>query len=109
MRRLIVLFAALLMACANPAAQVPIHGLVAAFHFCPTGECGDVKVGASTTRLPYVGSSGMYDRWCVEVLFVRNGEKGQAAVEIYRLKETDGPFSWGAADPVFNSDCSFYK
>ncbi len=100
-----------LMACqSNPAVNVPLNGLVAAFHFCPVDECKGVNAGPSTKQLQYKESDGVYDRWCVEVLYERNGKSGQAAVEIVQTgKDANSPFSWAAFEPVYNSDCSAFK
>src|SRR3990172_3589995 len=91
------------------ALDVPTNGLLAAYTFCPPSECSSVSMGSSTRRLSYTEDSGIDDRWCIEVLFTRNGTEGRAAVEIKKTAQPNEILSWTVSTPVYNSDCSAFK
>ena len=95
---------------ADLAKRVGIGGIYTAFSFCPVKECIDMRVGPSTKQLPYTQSSKLYNRWCVEVLYKRNGQSGQVAIDILQTgPDPDSPFDWRYREPVYNSDCSLSK
>ncbi|MDQ3005508.1 MAG: hypothetical protein M3R47_09020 [Chloroflexota bacterium] len=79
---------------------------------CPQYECTD-RTGPSTTRLPDSSAEGIYERWCVEVLYEnsKTGESGQAAVEVVLTDNTDddNPANWKASETSYNADCSVFK
>lgn len=102
MRKNIALCLLALAAC-GPPKDVPVDAIVAAFHFCPVSECSDVDMGNSTRQLPYQGSD-VTGRWCIEVKFTRNGVKEKAAVDVAKING-----AWRAADPIMNSDCSYFS
>lgn len=88
-------------------ATTPSGAVSAALRFCPLEECTNTKIGPGTKKLPYQESEGVYARWCVEVLFTRTGEDGQAAV-VVEMTEADAgnnPFAWQAYEPTYNAGC----
>jgi len=79
---------------------------------CPQHECTD-RTGRSTTRLPDSSVDGIYERWCIEVLYEnsKTGESGQAAVEVVLTDKTDkdNPANWNASETNYNADCRVFK
>ena len=92
------------------AQEPPVGAIFAAFHFCPTDECDKIEIGSTTKQIAYTDQE-IYDRWCVEVRFTRNGKAQTAAVIVDQvdLDASVGMGDWTAFEPVFNADCSTYK
>jgi len=106
---LVFAFALLATGCQNTQ-EPPLGAIFAAFHFCPTDECNNVEIGSTTKQVAYIGQE-IYDRWCVEVQFTRNGKAQKAAVIVEQI-DPEAPVGlgdWSAFEPVFNADCSAYK
>ena len=91
------------------ALDIPTNGLIAAFTACPADQCVARSMGGKTARLPFDAQSGVSDRWCVEILFMRNNQAQQLVVEIKKIKPVDDPLSWSVSAPVYNSNCSVFK
>src|SRR3972149_6825542 len=91
------------------ALDIPTNGLMAAYTACPADQCVARSMGGKTVRLPFDAQSGVSDRWCVEILFMRNNLARQLVVEIKKTKPVDDPLSWSVGAPVYDSNCSVFK
>ena len=96
--------------CGNPVKDIPLHGLSSAAQFCfDDEECELSGYGKSTTVLPYSAVEDVYGRWCVEVLFESNGQKGSAVVKVEQNDPDPMSLNWTYTYPVFNTDCSYFE
>ena len=110
---LLVVVSLFLLGCASnttvTALDIPTNALIAAYTACPSDQCVARSMGGKTVRLPFDAQSGVTDRWCVEILFMRNNLAQQLVVEIKKIKPVDDPLSWSVSAPVYNANCSVFK
>ncbi len=68
-----------------------------------------MTVGPTTKKIAFKETDNVYQRWCVEVHYQKDGKDQMAAVVVQQVAPSDDYDSWDWDEPQFNKDCSGYK
>lgn len=107
---LLVLMLAFLVASCSRTSELPDGAKITAFIHCPISECEKRWVGPSTKRLSTEGTE-YEDRWCVEVVALRDGVEQRYAVRVTLVDPSAPPGlgDWAPSRAYHGEDCSIFE
>lgn len=97
----------------NPSSKLPGEALRAAYAYWPVSKYPKLKTGPTSQQLPFAASAGIFDRWCIEVVYQDPGSptvyKHAAVVIEQVISDPKYLDAWRARDPIMNSTCDGIK